>query len=283
MPRKKKSGKDNTLECTIPGLRKPIEIAFDSKKLPVCKKCKKIYKTRQVCRVRGGHTDLPWCTTYICFQLDDSCLVNGRFTQADDDKFVAEISPDEKIQTPYFADLDKLGPNPPICRNCKDKNYTRYHCRTNHSHRSLPWGTFYATLKRVENGDVTTALSAASVVDVDSIDIDLSVPNLESPNTEEQGQGSDTEYASLKRRRDYTHGPKVEPFKRMKAGNKWDQPGVETVMDVKKSKTFILIIHEKEISLHVSACQPFQMHIMFCDHSQTKPFFIAVAPNRPLR
>ena len=271
------------LSCNIPGLRKPIEIAFDSKKLPVCKKCKKIYKTRQVCRVRGGHTDLPWCTTYICFQLDDSCLVNGRFTQADDDKFVAEISPDEKIQTPYFADLDKLGPNPPICRNCKDKNYTRYHCRTNHSHRSLPWGTFYATLKRVENGDVTTALSADSVVDVDSIDIDLSVPNLESPNTEEQGQGSDTEYASLKRRRDYTHGPKVEPFKRMKAGNKWDQPGVETVMDVKKSKTFILIIHEKEISLHVSACQPFQMHIMFCDHSQTKPFFIAVAPNRPLR
>jgi len=184
----------NTLVCTIPGIRNPVEIAFQSRKLPVCKKCKKIYKTRDLCRVRDCHTDLPWNTTYICFLVNDSCLVNNRnwkqsFMQQqeqqsssssyaadqDDGYYVAET-----IDVPSANDMlklhnveeayhlhqlkkfhissDKLGPNPPICHDCKDKNYTRNYCRIHHSHTHLPWNTTYAWLKK--KGDMNINASA---------------------------------------------------------------------------------------------------------------------------
>jgi len=256
MPRKKKSGKRNTLICAIPGLRKPIEIGFESKKLPVCKKCKKIYKTRQLCRVRDEHTDLPWNTTFICFEVDDTCLVNGHFVQAKGDKFVAEILPETSIQAaPYFADLDKLGPDPPICRDCKDKNYTRYHCRTNHCHPKLPWGTFYAVLKRVDSEDAKTALISSDGVDF--TDCGISVPTLESPNTErifkDIGSGLDSLCQPLKRECSYSYEEETHS-KRIKSGERRTKSLVETVMDVNESsKAFVLIIHEEETSLHVSS------------------------------
>lgn len=194
------AAKRNTLVCTIPGIKNPVEIAFQSRKLPVCKKCKKIYKTRDLCRVRDQHTDLPWNTTYICFLVDDSCLVknrNGKFMMqqqqqhsspydgssrrdaaaaggdqdADDDGYyIAEtidvptnnagamcLNAHDKEEESHVLQqglknfrigLDKLGPNPPICHDCKEKNYTRHYCRIHHSHTHLPWNTTYAWLKK---------------------------------------------------------------------------------------------------------------------------------------
>lgn len=198
------AAKRNTLICAIPGIRNPVEVAFQSRKLPVCKKCKKIYKTRDLCRVRDQHTDLPWNTTYLCFLVDESCLVNsdGKFMMhqeqqqyyasfagdasragrggheydADDDgNYIAEtinipasnstmclnVHDDETFllqqQLKNFRiTLDKLGPNPPICHDCKEKNYTRQYCRIHHSHTHLPWNTTYAWLKKRPDENIHT-------------------------------------------------------------------------------------------------------------------------------
>ena len=60
----------NTLVMTIPGFKKPVRLPFPEKALPVCLRCKKNYKTRELCRVRDGHTGLPWTLTYVCVTLD---------------------------------------------------------------------------------------------------------------------------------------------------------------------------------------------------------------------
>lgn len=250
MPRKKKSGKTNTLICPVPGLKNPIEVPFEARKLPVCKKCKKIFKTRQLCRVRDGHTAIPWNTTYICFTLDDSCIVDGKFTQAQGDNFIAEMIPDDVPPLPYITDLDKLGPDPPICRMCKEKNYTRYHCRTSHCHKQLPWGTSYAVLKRVPSTD-----------DNDSIDEGTSVPNLDSPDTTESKTYSKSVYPKHSHEDGYARCSTKRSLSN----------GIEDGFNVKKSRTghrafgyeedithyseckaFVLIIQEEKISLHVS-------------------------------
>merc|ERR1712183_118946 len=44
---------------------------------------------------------------------------------------------------------DSLLANTPICMACKQKNYTRNHCRDKQKHRQLPWGTVYVTLSAV--------------------------------------------------------------------------------------------------------------------------------------
>ena len=261
MPRKKKSGKTNTLICTIPGLRKPIEVPFEARKLPVCKKCKKIYKTRQLCRVRDCHTALPWNTTYICFVLDDSCIVNGKFAQLPGDTFVAEMISDDIPPVPYIANLNKLGPNPPICRLCKEKNYTRYHCRTNHCHKQLPWGTTYAVLKRIESGDTTVTITEGS----DSIEESISIPTLDSPSTVE-GHARHEEFAESRNDFDFSVGPlkrsasgEQDEMSRMKRARTKHVDhhalgfGYEDITQISACKAFVLIIHEEMTYLHVSS------------------------------
>jgi len=41
------------------------------------------------------------------------------------------------------------GTNSPICMACKDKNYTRHHCRVKNKHLELPWGTVYVILSAI--------------------------------------------------------------------------------------------------------------------------------------
>lgn len=151
--KKKKDGRMmNTLRCVIPGLNGHMNIAFPPRKLPVCEKCKKIYKTRQLCRERDCHTDRPWNKTYVCFILDDSCFgmedgTRGSVIVPEDQyKFTASIV--ECSPTKYFAHFDsRKGQLDPICAPCKVKNYTKNHCRVKHAHKNLPWGTVYMTLK----------------------------------------------------------------------------------------------------------------------------------------
>ncbi len=275
MPRKKKGTKKNTLICSVPGLSQPLEIAFESRKLPVCKKCKKIYKTRELCRVRDGHTTLPWNTTYICFLVDDSCIENGKLIQNEGDTFTAETIADDKRPGPFYACLDKLGPNPPICLNCKEKNYTRYHCRTNHCHQQLPWGTTYVTLKRdvrrSNEGDITDILSTTSVASGDdtyssspprhsissfaSIDNSpstaVTVPSLHCTSTEEEDIG---------RRGDKEESDR--PLKKIKSEEE-NQPVTlqedgkenvysEDISQIQESKAFLLVVHDEIPTVHVS-------------------------------
>eukprot|EP00555_Chaetoceros_dichaeta_P003795 CAMPEP_0198250954 /NCGR_PEP_ID=MMETSP1447-20131203/1949_1 /TAXON_ID=420782 /ORGANISM="Chaetoceros dichaeta, Strain CCMP1751" /LENGTH=454 /DNA_ID=CAMNT_0043935871 /DNA_START=128 /DNA_END=1492 /DNA_ORIENTATION=- len=148
-----KRRKGNILKYTLPGLQNEIEIPFPDRKLPVCARCKKIYKTRELCRIRDGHTDVAWNTTHLCVSLDDSCFAQttrGDLCLVDEStmKFVASTLKGPVI--PYRTKKsDTLLPDTPICMACKQKNYTRNHCRDKQKHRQLPWGTVYVVLSAV--------------------------------------------------------------------------------------------------------------------------------------
>jgi len=147
---RRKNSNGNMMKYLIPGLQNTIEIPFPDRKLPVCKRCKKIYKTRELCRVRDGHTDVPWNTTYLCVTLDDSCFDRDskgdlRLVDEDSMQFVARSLPGPPM--PYRAKKGHIGgAKAPICMACKDKNYTRHHCREKQKHQQLPWGTVYVLM-----------------------------------------------------------------------------------------------------------------------------------------
>jgi len=151
---RRKNTKGNVMKYLIPGLKNIIEIPFPDSKLPVCKRCKKIYKTRELCRIRDGHTDVPWNVTYLCVTLDDSCFDRDsnkgdlRLVEEDSMQFVARSLPGPPM--PYCAKKGHLGgAKAPICMACKDKNYTRHHCRVKQKHQQLPWGTVYVLLSAI--------------------------------------------------------------------------------------------------------------------------------------
>jgi hypothetical protein len=70
----------NVLTFTPPGFKHTLNVKFPDCRLAVCEKCKRNYKTRDMCRVRNSHTTEPWTTAYMCFTLDDNCTdANGKF------------------------------------------------------------------------------------------------------------------------------------------------------------------------------------------------------------
>mmetsp|Transcript_16906 Transcript_16906/g.21391 ORF Transcript_16906/g.21391 Transcript_16906/m.21391 type:complete len:555 (-) Transcript_16906:177-1841(-) len=148
--------KGNVLTYTVPGLKKPIDIPFPDRKLPVCKRCKKIYKTRELCRIRDGHTDIPWNTTYICITMDESCFTRnttGDMRLKDEDAFQFNARSITGPPMPYRSKVGTLGgTKAPICMACKDKNYTRHHCREKQQHQQLPWNTVYVMLSAAPTG-----------------------------------------------------------------------------------------------------------------------------------
>jgi len=147
---------NNVLTILIPGLKRPIDIQFPHGKLPVCQRCKKIFKSRELCRTRDGHTGIPWNTTYICVSFDDTCLTLnsvGKVCLVDE----------ERMQCQYIARLLSDPPLPlranifhgddilcsPICTACKEKSYTRHRCRESKQHMELPWVTTYVMLSTI--------------------------------------------------------------------------------------------------------------------------------------
>lgn len=161
--KKQKEKKMNVLTCKIPGLPYEMDLSFPPRKLSVCDKCKKIYKTRKLCRERDGHTTSPWNKTYICFVLDNSCFEtdsDGNSRVVKDDASVSYQFSAKHIEcspTKYFALFDTQADQlDPICAPCKSKNYTRTHCRVKHKHQNLPWGAVYMSLsakKITDNSD----------------------------------------------------------------------------------------------------------------------------------
>ncbi len=148
----------NSLICSIPGLKNPMKLQFPRGKLPVCDRCKRIFKTRELCRERDGHTSHPWTKTYVCFILDDSCFevdeITGKRSIVQEDGPVAHrfIATDiECSPTKYTTQFELVNGKvqDPICTPCKRKNYTKNYCRIRHDHQHLPWGTVYMSLKAV--------------------------------------------------------------------------------------------------------------------------------------
>ncbi len=107
--------------------------------MAVCERCKKNFKTRDHCRTRDCHVDLPWSETFVCVSLDPSCTDDdGNLLEG---PFYARTVP--AIAFNYSGELDR---KTPICAPCKDKNYTRNYCRNQKRHRQLPWSTVYVIL-----------------------------------------------------------------------------------------------------------------------------------------
>jgi len=150
-------GKKNTLTFIPRGFKHPIDVPFPERRLPVCKRCKKNFKTREFCRSRDGHTGSPWSLTYVCITLDQGCTdENGKLVEG---PFVARSLPPQP-----FSIKGDLDPETPICTPCKEKNYTRSYCRKKQGHRHLPWSAVYALLsvaKPIQNGK-SAALPQAS-------------------------------------------------------------------------------------------------------------------------
>lgn len=136
-PKVKKNA--NTLCFTLPGFSSPIYVPFTGRRLAVCERCKKNFKTRDHCRTRDCHVDLPWSETFVCVSLDHSCTDdNGKLLKG---PFYARAVP--PIAFNFDGEIDR---QTPICAPCKDKNYTRKYCRLQKKHRQLPWSSVYVIL-----------------------------------------------------------------------------------------------------------------------------------------
>lgn len=143
----------NCMNVFIPGLQNPIDIPFPDHKLPVCMQCKSMFKSRNQCRLQNGHTDVAWNTSYVCVILDESCYTKnshgGAFLVEENTvHFTAQLisGPPVPLQS---KNGDLGGTKSPFCMACKDKNYTRYHCRGMKNHQMLPFLTVYVLLSAV--------------------------------------------------------------------------------------------------------------------------------------
>ena len=133
--------------CTVhpPGFPRAFDVPFPERRLPVCDRCKRNFKSRDLCRKRDGHRSLPWQATYVAITLDDSVLVEG----PDGHLTCADVPVAATLAgTPLMC----LGPadgsmaSEPICKVCREKNHTRDHCRNASGHTTPPWNTTYVRL-----------------------------------------------------------------------------------------------------------------------------------------
>lgn len=138
---------DGMQACTVhlPGLPQPFDVTFPARKLPVCLRCKKNYRSRELCRQRDEHKALPWQTVYVVVTLTDEVLEKGE----DGKLSVADIPVVAELQeTPDMCrgPADGFMSKQPICKICKEKNYTRDYCRATSKHTTPPYQAVYVKL-----------------------------------------------------------------------------------------------------------------------------------------
>jgi hypothetical protein len=125
--------------------------------LPVCAKCKKHCKTRDNCRIKYGHTEVPWTNSYICITIDESCIgMDGKYIVEENDaaKLHAVVLSSPQTQSSLCKKYEVqtcLDDNAPVCSTCKSSNRTRAYCRKKFRHGELPWNTLYVVLKLQSN------------------------------------------------------------------------------------------------------------------------------------
>lgn len=132
----------NLLSVEIPGLTSKVQIEFPTRRLPSCEKCKRQFKTRELCRVQKRHYTLPWSIVNICVTLDSSCF------DAENKIVSNEFSSRTIGWQPYKFKEGVVDVKMLMCADCKNKNYTRSACRgrEKYNHRHLPWSTVYCEL-----------------------------------------------------------------------------------------------------------------------------------------
>lgn len=136
------------------GLPYSFDVPFPPRKLPVCSRCKKNFKSRDLCRARDGHRALPWTATNVVVTLTDEVL-----SRAEDGTLRYRLDIPVTAELQNIPDLCK-GPagtfmsSESICKVCKDKNYTRDYCRNTCKHTTPPNSTIYVKLVPMTNDNV---------------------------------------------------------------------------------------------------------------------------------
>mmetsp|Transcript_43303 Transcript_43303/g.79258 ORF Transcript_43303/g.79258 Transcript_43303/m.79258 type:complete len:434 (+) Transcript_43303:90-1391(+) len=144
--------KGDILRFTPHNFHQPITVHFPPQRLPVCEKCKRNYKARDICRVKWGHAGLPWTTAYVCITIDESCIgADGKYI-AGQILTAMTVTVQQQQPCPYFVKKQFMDFKMPCCANCKKANRTRNFCREVHGHRDLPWTTVYVVLSATEKG-----------------------------------------------------------------------------------------------------------------------------------
>jgi len=140
VPETPKSQEENTLVFTPPGFKQELRIKFPDSRLAVCEKCKKNYKTRDMCRGRNKHTAPPWSTAYLCITMDESSI------DPTTNKLVERPLAVNICNWQPFCAIKDFDAKTPVCSTCKKTNRTRSFCRHRHKHKQLPWCAVYACL-----------------------------------------------------------------------------------------------------------------------------------------
>ena len=143
----------SVLKLRIPGLQNVIDIPFPDRQLPTCIACKGMFRSRDQCRLQDKHTCTPWSTSFVCIILDESCFTyssHGGRCLVDENSMNFTARSVSAPPRPLRAKHGTLGSTKvPFCMACKEKNYTRYYCRSMKKHQAPPWITVYVVLSAV--------------------------------------------------------------------------------------------------------------------------------------
>lgn len=231
----------NILTFTPPGFHQVLNVKFPDSRLAVCEKCKKNYKTRDMCRVRNSHTSAPWATAFICVTVDDTCLEDG--------KFIDKPLTVRMVQWQPFCVRKPFDIHHPVCSSCKKTNRTRAFCRERHKHRQLPWCTVYVLLSALESTDPSTVVA------------DPSKPAAEAKEeSEEDDDGKETsdKEAGSKPAAKEPEAPKTGEASAEKANENGEPVGVidsnfeetDDINDIAESHTFLVKVSCHGMSVH---------------------------------
>lgn len=218
----------NLLTFTPPGFKQTLNVKYPDSRLAVCHKCKKNFKTRDMCRVRNTHTAPPWTTAYVCITMDESC------TDADG-KYVDKPLTLRMVQWQPYAVKKNFGPKTPVCSACKRTNRTKSFCRERHKHRHLPWCTVYVLLSTLDNADPTTVVAGASK------------PSGESPPPSAAKMPAGTPPTDSSS----TTASPAEAEKKVKTEIATEPPDVgDDINAIPESRTFLALVSSRGCSIH---------------------------------
>lgn len=237
----------------IPGFKQQLNVKFPDSRLAVCEKCKKNFKTRDMCRVRNNHTSPPWTTAYICVTIDDSCLdENG--------KYIDKPMTVRMVQwQPYCVKKPFGGSKTPVCAACKRTNRTRSFCRERHKHRLLPWCTVYVLLSALDAADPTTVVAEpSSLVEKENSEADGNEKSEEEnkPKPEEKAADDQNPQEDEKNARD------DQTVDTINSEN--GDPG-DDINDIPESRTFLVKLSCRGTSVH-------WLELSEYDSSEAAPF-----------
>ncbi len=201
--------------------------------------------------MRDRHTEVPWSTTYICVTLDDSCFTrnnNGEMSLVEEGPFRFVARSVTGPPAAYRSKGDTLGgTKAPICMACKDKNYTRHHCRVKNKHLELPWGTVYVMMSAVRSGSNHTGSSPTGF----NNDIDSVSESAGSKRSLKSSDSADGSEPSTKRSRSSSASVGEDPTDDTEEASDKD-PSVEDITHVQSSKAFLLTVGKDLLALNVS-------------------------------